>query len=126
SSELIRSVHSRFVADARISLVLNRDASHSVSLQEHLAVHAIPAQINETPAFFMHPVLHLVEHFASPILRMHGNDEHAITLERQRAVMQLRLSIVVVVKLLSFQPTEQPPCRRSLSTLQPSLNGIRD
>src|SRR5215469_415953 len=52
------------------------------------------------------------------------NHQHAVVLQIQRAVVQLRFGVQVVAIALTLQPAVQSPLRRGKVTWLPSSNGI--
>src|SRR6185437_8189299 len=63
-------------------------------------------------------------HLTCPILRVHPKQKHIIALQLQRAIMQLGVRVVVILKALALQPAQQPPLAGRKAALRSSLDRI--
>jgi len=67
------------------------------------------------------PALHREVHVPSPILGMNRHDQHAIGVQIERSIVQLRLGVIVVGKAFPLQPAQQAVLLRLISQF---VNGI--
>ena len=85
---------------------------HGVFVRKRdLAVQAVSAQVHEPAAGCVHPFLEPVVHVPRPVFRVSGGDQHPVPVQGQRAVVELRLGVEIVVESLPLHPGQEPPLR---------------
>src|ERR1700722_7559908 len=82
----------------------------SVSIDQlNFAIKTVASQVHQLAAALVYPRLHTVVHLSRPVLRMGGKNQHAVSVQVERAIVKLRLGVIVVGKVPAFEPAQEPP-----------------
>ncbi len=99
---------------------------HAGAIHQDFAIQAVARQIYQPSAALEYPAFDGLVHFARPVFRMNRQYEHTIGVEVQRAVVQLRFGVKVVIEALPLEPPEQAPLSRRHAALDTPLHRVHD